>query len=154
MSEQTFHMTKEDLRKPEAHAARLHHGNLSKASSVAALKSHIDQNVDKAKIIDECKANLPLPDQPPVASDWNSADQRAVNVGSGGVEAPISGEHNSALREPATGGSSARVDGEVMHQLTEPGKDVGRQGKDNLEEPPTDARARYRKGNIASELVK
>lgn len=162
MSEQTFHLTKEDLRKPESRTAQLHNGETPKNSNVSALKvsltsaeevisrflspdifrqSHIDQNVDKSKIIEERKANLPLPDQPPTASDWTTADQRTVNVGSGGVEAPVSGEGNSALREPATAGSSARESGEVLHKPTEPGKDVGRQGKENLDQLPKDARA-------------
>lgn len=34
----------------------------------------------KAEIIDERKTNLPLPNDPPVASDWNSADERNVNI--------------------------------------------------------------------------
>jgi hypothetical protein len=54
-------------------------------------------------LVDERKANLPLPDQPPVASDFNSADERTVNVGSGGQEAGIS---SGSLREPATGDAS------------------------------------------------
>jgi hypothetical protein len=37
----------------------------------------------KEEIIRERQSNLPLPEQPPVASDWNSADERNVNVGSG-----------------------------------------------------------------------
>jgi hypothetical protein len=55
----------------------------------------------KADKIEQVKSNLPLPDQPPVASDWNSADARNVNVGSGGIS---NDEKNSTtgLREPAT----------------------------------------------------
>jgi hypothetical protein len=37
------------------------------------------------QVVDEVKSNLPLPEQPPVASDFNSSDARTVNVGSGGV---------------------------------------------------------------------
>ena len=55
---------------------------------------------NKADIIAERQANLPLPDQPPTASDFNSADQRTVNVGSGGLSGGA-----DALREPATGAS-------------------------------------------------
>jgi len=34
----------------------------------------------KAEIIEERRTNLPLPDDPPVASDWTSLDARNVNV--------------------------------------------------------------------------
>jgi len=63
----------------------------------------------KAEIIDERQANLPLPEDPPTASDWNSADARMVSVGSG-EEADVStGDGSTAgLREPATKGSGAR----------------------------------------------
>jgi hypothetical protein len=87
----------------------------------------------KADKIDEFKANLPLPDQPPVASDWQSADARNVNVGSGGVPAgnPSTGDGQTAgLREPATKSSG---DTDMSG--------IGRQGKDNLEGPPKDARS-------------
>jgi hypothetical protein len=60
----------------------------------------------KSEQIDRVKANLPLPEQPPAASDWQSADARNVNVGSGGVS---TGDKDSSvgLREPATQGSDA-----------------------------------------------
>jgi hypothetical protein len=86
--------------------------------------------------IENTKSNLPLPEQPPTASDWNSADQRAVNVGSGGVEGPISGDQDTALRGPATASSSAREVGSETHRLTEPTDQVGRG------DFPKDARAR------------
>ena len=38
-------------------------------------------NKSKAEKIATAQANLPLPDDPPVASDWNSADARTVNIG-------------------------------------------------------------------------
>jgi hypothetical protein len=37
----------------------------------------------KADRIAEVQSNLPLPEDPPVASDWNSADARTVNVKAG-----------------------------------------------------------------------
>ncbi|KAI1193901.1 hypothetical protein F5X97DRAFT_312479 [Nemania serpens] len=85
----------------------------------------------KTNKIEEVRSNLPLPEQPPVPSDWNSADARNVNVGSGRLESDIStgAGSTSGLREPA---SKADVD------LS----GVGRQGKDNLEGPPKDAKAR------------
>ncbi|GAO14674.1 uncharacterized protein UV8b_04641 [Ustilaginoidea virens] len=58
----------------------------------------------KADKIAEVQANLPLPEQPPTAPDWQSADARTVNVGSGRVEAHVgTGKAAEAgLREPAT----------------------------------------------------
>lgn len=85
-------------------------------------------NADK---ISEAQSNLPLPEQPPVASDWQSADARNVNVGSGrDVTSDIStgAGATSGLREPA---SKADVD------LS----GVGRQGKDGLGGVPKDATA-------------
>ncbi|KAK5628884.1 hypothetical protein RRF57_004599 [Xylaria bambusicola] len=85
----------------------------------------------KTRKIKEATSNLPLPEQPPVSPDWQSADARTVNVGSGAVESDISyGPASEAgLREPA---STANVD---MSKF-------GRQGKDNLEGPPKDAAAK------------
>jgi hypothetical protein len=85
----------------------------------------------KQDIIDERKANLPLPEQPPVASDFNSSDARTVNVGSGGVSSDISssGIGSSNLREPAT---TDEVAG-------------GRQAHDGLSGLPNDAVSREAK---------
>lgn len=93
------------------------------------------ENKSKADIIAERQANLPLPDDPPVASDWNSADPRTVNVKGGERQSEIStGDASSAgLREPATAGSGVREEG---------GADlsgIGRQGKDGLSGLPKDA---------------
>jgi len=77
----------------------------------------------KAEKIERVKANLPLPEQPPVASDWQSADARNVNVGSGRFSGDVSTGDGatSGLREPATK-SSEDVDM----------SGIGRQGKDAL----------------------
>ncbi|KAJ5682540.1 hypothetical protein N7462_005705 [Penicillium macrosclerotiorum] len=139
MSEQTFHATRQDLRKAESRAAQQHGGSNPADSDVSIMKSIIDQNTDKTKQIDETKANLPLPNQPPVASDWNSLDQRTVNVGSGGVDGPINAEMDTGLRGPATAGSSVRIDGAELHRPTAPGKNVGRQGVEGLDHLPSDA---------------
>lgn len=90
------------------------------------LQSIIDQNSKpKSEIINERQANLPLPDQPPVASDWNSSDASKVNVGSGGVEEDVSyGGGGSSLRGPAIGNSAEKV---------------GREAHDNLDGLPKDA---------------
>ncbi|OKL64485.1 hypothetical protein UA08_00875 [Talaromyces atroroseus] len=142
MSEATFHNTLEDIRKPESRTGLAHGGRNAPNTNISAMKSIIDSNTNKNDKIEQVKSNLPLPDQPPVASDWNSFDQRNVNVGSGRLESAVSGENNSAFRDPATAASSARIDGEEFHKYTEPGPGVGRQGKDNLENLPRDARYR------------
>jgi len=79
----------------------------------------------KAEQIARVQGNLPLPEDPPVASDWNSADARNVNVnvGSGGTESDISSRVDAAtsgLREPATKESGVRAEG---------GVDLGGKGK-------------------------
>lgn len=81
-------------------------------------------------IVDERKANLPLPEQPPVASDFNSADERTVNVGSGGQEDSIS-SGSAALREPAIGDASG----------------AAREAKDGLKGIPNDAVTRDQKNH-------
>jgi len=90
---------------------------------------------NKANIIEERRVNLPLPEEPPVASDWNSADARTVNVAAGERQSEIStGDASSTgLREPATGGSGVREEGGVNLS------GVGRQGKDDLDGLPKDA---------------
>ncbi|KAJ5247462.1 hypothetical protein N7468_002445 [Penicillium chermesinum] len=143
MTDQTYHTTRQDLRKPESRVAHQHGGTNPSDSEVSAMKSIVDKNsVDKNQKVEEVKSNLPLPDQPPVASDWNSSDQRTVNVGSGGISGSVSGEGDSALREPATAESSVRVDGSDLHKNTEPASKVGRQGKEGLDGLPSDALAR------------
>ncbi|KAF7115884.1 hypothetical protein CNMCM5793_003627 [Aspergillus hiratsukae] len=143
MSSETYYTTQQDLRKPESHASHAGGGNTPANSNISAMKSIVDErNADKAQAIERRKANLPLPEQPPVASDWQSADQRIVNVGSGGVEGPVSGESNRALRGPATAESSARKSAEVLHTETQPTGDVGRQAKEGLSDIPQDAKSR------------
>ncbi|KAI1763826.1 hypothetical protein GGR53DRAFT_344870 [Hypoxylon sp. FL1150] len=85
----------------------------------------------KADHAEEVRSHLPLPEQPPVPSDWNSADARNVNVGSGAVSSDIStGPASEAgLREPQSTGD---VD------LSS----VGRQGKEGLKDLPKDALAK------------
>lgn len=91
--------------------------------------SSTQSNADK---IAQTQANLPLPEQPPVASDWQSADARNVNVGAGGdVASGVStgaGE-TAGLREPASKSADVDLSG------------VGRQGKEGLEGLPKDATA-------------
>lgn len=77
-------------------------------------QSIVDQaNQNKGDVINERVAGLPKPEQPPVQSDFNSADASTVNVGSGGV----SGGDQSG---PWTGHSSVRVDGEANKVNTDP----------------------------------
>lgn len=110
-----------------------------------------NENKSKAEIIAERQANLPLPEQPPVASDWNSADASTVNVGSGGVSDAFS-VGNSALREPATGDSAVRVDGNQYSTNTQ-GQNVGREGKDNLGGIPSDAVTRDAKNKVPTDTT-
>ncbi|KAF2185733.1 hypothetical protein K469DRAFT_631622 [Zopfia rhizophila CBS 207.26] len=90
-------------------------------------------------IIEEHKSNLPLPEQPPVAPDWNSADERTVNVGAGGRQEDLShsGLGSDTLREPATASSGVRTDGEAWKTNAAVGG--GREAKDDLGGIPNDA---------------
>ena len=74
---------------------------------------------------------MPLPEQPPTASDWNSEDARNVNVSSEGVEGSLAGETNSVMRDPGTAASSARIDGRELHMPTAP---YNWQGEEDLED--------------------
>ncbi|KAL8680214.1 MAG: hypothetical protein Q9186_003572 [Xanthomendoza sp. 1 TL-2023] len=90
----------------------------------------ISTNAPKADLIAERQSNLPRPDDPPVASDFNSSDTSTVNVGSGGVSSDVSygGGSESGLRGPATSESGVRVDGEVFGVNTSGFEKVGREG--------------------------
>ena len=101
----------------------------------------MDQNSKpKSELINERQANLPLPDQPPVNSDWNSSDQSKVNVGSGGVQDDVSyGGGSDSLRGPATSDSSVRTDGDSFNKNSGAPGAVGREGHDNLGGLPQDA---------------
>ena len=104
MSEQTYHLTKEDIRTAESKESAAHGGDIPKGSDAAALQvrsfcastlppppvapwqvliclqSIVDQGEkSKGAVIEERKANLPLPDQPAGTSDFSSADSRAVH---------------------------------------------------------------------------
>ncbi|MCJ1472550.1 hypothetical protein MMC13_001199 [Lambiella insularis] len=98
----------------------------------------------KADIIEERRTNLPLPEDPPTASDFNSADARTVNVGSGGLQSDIStGGGSDSLRGPATAESSVRTDGaETGTNTGEPNAGMARQGVDELDSIPKDATSR------------
>lgn len=90
---------------------------------------------DKATIIAERQANLPLPDDPPGKSDFSSADARTVNIGSGEQPTGNFSSGDDALRGPATGESIARADPAVTRGNVQ-GGGVGREGADGL---PNDA---------------
>ena len=103
-------------------------------------QSIVDANAeDKEALIAERQAGLPLPDAPPVASDWNSADASVVNVGSGmrqdDVTAGIQGD-SSGLRGPATAESAVRTDDDSVATAS---MNVGREAKDDLGGLPSDA---------------
>lgn len=96
------------------------------------------QPQNKAQEIEQHKSNLPKPEQPPTTAP---ADTRAMGVGSGAHEGPLSGQNDTSNTQfgPATGGSSVRESGEELHKHTRPMGDVGRQAKENLEGLPQDA---------------
>lgn len=87
----------------------------------------------KAEKIERVKANLPLPEDPPTASDWQSADARTISAPSGGVSAgdvSTGPGVTAGLREPAT---------KASEDIDMSG--IGRQGKEGLQHPPKDARS-------------
>jgi len=67
-----------------------------------------------------------------VASDFNSADGSAVNVGSGRFAEGMS-DGNDALRGPATSDSSVKTNDEVLTRNSAAPSGVGREGHDGLE---------------------
>lgn len=72
------------------------------------VKANHEMPESEAGQISKVQANLPLPEQPHQASDWQSADARNVDVSAGGnEEAPIgTGDGAQAgLRGPATKGA-------------------------------------------------
>jgi len=123
MSENTYNITGEDVRKMESQESKYHGGNVPKDSDASAMKSLIaEKQESKQDKIDRVQANLPLPEDPPGPSDWNSADASTVNVGSGGISEDVSAGKGSSsgLREPATAESSVRTDGEELKTNTAP----------------------------------
>ena len=137
MSEKTFSVTSEDVRKMESQESKFHGGDIPKDSDTAAMKVRISRSMytstdlaqqilseqeSKEDQIARVKANLPLPDQPVggASADLQSADQRTVNVGTGGVDIKLGTQSSSGLREPATADSSARIDGEGWKKPTAP----------------------------------
>lgn len=120
MSDATFHMTKEDIRKPESKASQSNSGNVPADSDAAKAQSIVDQNTpSKADIVEERKSGLPLPEQPPVASDFNSSDA-SIAQGSGAISG------TTGQTGPETAESSVRVDGNVTKTNTAPGPDAAR----------------------------
>jgi cytoskeletal protein RodZ len=122
MSDQTFHVTGEDVRKIESKESKFHDGKTPKDSDTSALKQILAEQESKQDEIDRVKANLPLPEQPVggASADLQSADQRTVNVGSGGVNVKLGTHSSDGLREPATAESSVRTDGETWKKETAP----------------------------------
>lgn len=85
----------------------------------------------KADKIDEVKANLPLPEQPPASSDLKSANARTTaSEGVSAGDVSTGPGVSSGLREPAS------MDSNEIDMSK-----IGRQGKEGLEQPPKDARS-------------
>ena len=137
MSDSTFHLTKEDVRKPESKASQSNSGNVPADSDAAKAQSIVDQNTQsKADLINERVAGLPKPEQPPVASDFNSADA-SIAKGSGAISG------TTGQTGPETAESSVRVDGTATKTNTAP---HGGAREDNVGGIPNDAVARGSKG--------
>ncbi|PHH65550.1 hypothetical protein CDD81_1985 [Ophiocordyceps australis] len=56
----------------------------------------------KEEKIAKTQANLPLPEQPPQAPDWQSADARTVQSSGQSADAGTGAGSVAGLREPAT----------------------------------------------------
>ncbi|RBR02412.1 hypothetical protein FVER53590_02786 [Fusarium verticillioides] len=107
-------MEKFNITIPNSNSTQPHHKTCSSQPqlplnpdlSLSLSLSFINMTQSKDQKIAETQANLPLPEQPPKASDWQSADARTVNVGAGKQEGPIGTDSaaQSGLREPATKG--------------------------------------------------
>lgn len=84
----------------------------------------------KDETITERRAKLRLPEQHPVASDWQSAGASNVNAGSESVESDFTygnAGREGGLKGTATADRSARVDGEDWRRSTPP--QVGKSGE-------------------------
>jgi len=115
MTDATYHVTSEDLRKMESRESRKHHGKTPADSDPSLLKSIANQHKDDPSKV---QANLPLPEDPPGSSDMKSADARFhIGTGSGRFSGGVGGE-DDALREPVAAGSKVREDREVLHKRT------------------------------------
>lgn len=81
-------------------------------------------------------------------SDFNSADARTVNVGSGGNAAgnTQSASTSGLQKGPATGDSAVRTDGATFGVNTA-GLNVGRTAVEGLDGPPDDAVSQDKKGS-------
>ncbi|EER27069.1 hypothetical protein CPC735_024050 [Coccidioides posadasii C735 delta SOWgp] len=140
---ETFHSIKEQLRKAESKVSGHHGGDVPSGSDVSQMKSVIDSTTDKQADIDRRKANLPLPEQPAGESGLVSANMKTTGGGSGAVASSVgTGEEASGLREPVTAESSLRTSGDETKKETAPCGNVGRQGKEGLEDIPHDAKVR------------
>ncbi|KIX05439.1 uncharacterized protein Z518_06311 [Rhinocladiella mackenziei CBS 650.93] len=122
MSEKTFHITGEEVRTMESKDSKFHDGKTPKDSDISAMKQLLSEQEPKEAEIGRVKANLPLPEQPVggASADLQSADQRTVNVGSGGVNVQLGTGSASGLREPATANTSVRINGDEWKKETEP----------------------------------
>ncbi|PSK35860.1 hypothetical protein B9Z65_5675 [Elsinoe australis] len=112
----------------------------------------MSEQKSKADIIEERRSNLPLPEEPPVASDFNSSDASTVNVGSGGRSDKFS-TGDASLRDPATGDSGVRVDPNSASGNVSSLSGVGREGKEGLGGLPSDALASGRNNDKVADTM-
>ncbi|KAF8417850.1 hypothetical protein EV426DRAFT_352878 [Tirmania nivea] len=124
MASNSYHLTKEDVRKFESRTSRMHkNGSIPKGSTAAALQSIVDSRSPGPPHIEEVKATLPLPEDPHAAAPdlpfvEKSYDIRKTGVGVGGSveEDP----HVIDMRDPVVKESNVRIDPEEWHKEVYP----------------------------------
>ncbi|KAL2073408.1 hypothetical protein VTL71DRAFT_10732 [Oculimacula yallundae] len=92
----------------------------------------------KAEIIAERLSNLEKPEEPPVASDWDSANPN-INVKAGERQEELS---NSEVADTGLETGAASQGSGVREEGGADLSKVGREGKDGLDGPPKDAKAK------------
>ncbi|KAJ2901868.1 Tubulin gamma chain [Zalerion maritima] len=109
-------------------------------SNPPELRLYPKMTATEDKKIAQAQANLPLPEQPPKPSDWQSADASKTGSGNGTISGNIgTNEYSSVgLREPAV----ADPNSDMSNVGREAKDNVGREAKDNVGGPPKDAAAR------------
>ncbi|KAI9722200.1 MAG: hypothetical protein M1828_004883 [Chrysothrix sp. TS-e1954] len=115
----------------------------------------------KADLIAERQSNLPLPDEPPVTSDFKTNDTSSMNVGSGGsnvnadtARATQSKDGSSGIYNSASTDSSARTDGVSFGTETTNLQNVGRQAVEGRDKLPSDVVAGGAKDSSSVENTK
>ncbi|RPA84316.1 hypothetical protein BJ508DRAFT_359696 [Ascobolus immersus RN42] len=111
--ENTYHMSKEQLRKLESRTSARNDGNIPKDSEAAFMQSVID----KERAHNSSNPQLEMPDMPPpVEGPESYRDESKTSVGVGGrINSHASKE---TRRDPATQESGVRIDGKEWGKET------------------------------------